>query len=100
MKLQKIWNNHFFFFEIFESLSLICFSTSDFLSSTALKTSCIRPSKSPSETSGDMDSAIKELDKLKSLVNSPDADKYRVGATPASSVLKLAYFGPTEKIDN
>ena len=42
---------------------------------------------------GDMDSAIKELDKLKSLVNSPDADKYRVGATPASSVLQLAYFG-------
>jgi len=41
-----------------ESLSLICFSTSDFLSSTALKTSCISPSKCPSETSGETDSAI------------------------------------------
>ena len=41
----------------------------------------------------DMDSAIKELDKLKDLVNSPDANKYRVGATPASAVLRLASFG-------
>ena len=42
---------------------------------------------------GNMDSAIKELNKLKKLVNSPDADQYRVGATPASAVLRLASFG-------
>ena len=42
---------------------------------------------------GDIDSAIRELDKLKELVNSPDVDKYRVGATPASAVLRVAAFG-------
>ena len=58
IKLQKTWNNYFFFFEIFESLSFSCLSTSDFLSSTALKTSWINPSRCPSEISGDTDSAM------------------------------------------
>ena len=37
--------------------------------------------------------ATDELNKLKALANSPNADKYRVGATPASSVLSVAAFG-------
>ena len=42
---------------------------------------------------GDMDSAFEELVKLKEIAESPDADKYRVGATPASAVLKVASYG-------
>lgn len=42
---------------------------------------------------GKMDSAIQELDKLKEIANSPNADEYRVGATPASAVLKVAALG-------
>ena len=37
--------------------------------------------------------ASDELKKLKLIANSSDADKYRVGATPASSVLKVAAYG-------
>ena len=39
---------------------------------------------------GDLVSAKRESEKLNTLANSPDADTYRVGATPASAVLKLA----------
>ena len=42
---------------------------------------------------GNYQLASKELDKLKSIANSPNADQYRVGATPASSVLKVAAHG-------
>ena len=42
---------------------------------------------------GNFDLAKIELDKLYSLANSPNADQYRVGATPASSVLKVAAHG-------
>ena len=42
---------------------------------------------------GNFDLAKIELDKLNSLANSPNADQYRVGATPASSVLKVAAHG-------
>ena len=40
-----------------------------------------------------MDAALEELDKLQAIAQAPDADKYRVGATPASAVLRLAAFG-------
>ena len=42
---------------------------------------------------GNFSLASDELKKLKLIANSPDADKYRVGATPASSVLKVAAYG-------
>ena len=42
---------------------------------------------------GDLVNAKLESDKLSKLANSPDADTYRVGATPASAVLKLAALG-------
>ena len=34
-----------------------------------------------------------ELSKLKQIINSPDVDKYRAGATPVSRVLKAAAYG-------
>ena len=34
-----------------------------------------------------------ELNKLKQIINSPDVDKYRAGATPVSRVLKAAAYG-------
>ena len=40
-----------------------------------------------------MDLALRELKKLKAIVDAPNADQYRVGATPASAVLKLAAYG-------
>ena len=42
---------------------------------------------------GNMDLAVKELKKLKAIAEAPNADQYRVGATPASAVLKLAAYG-------
>jgi len=39
---------------------------------------------------GDLDKARAESEKLSTLANAPNADEYRVGATPASAVLKLA----------
>ena len=42
---------------------------------------------------GNFSLASDELKKLKLIANSSDADKYRVGATPASSVLKVAAYG-------
>ena len=42
---------------------------------------------------GNMDKALIELKNLQDIAFSPDADKYRVGATPASSVLKVASHG-------
>lgn len=42
---------------------------------------------------GDLKRARIEFDKLDTLANAPDADKYRVGATPASAVLQLAALG-------
>ena len=42
---------------------------------------------------GDLERATAESQKLNALANAPDADKYRVGATPASAVLKLAALG-------
>ena len=40
-----------------------------------------------------MRAAKVELEKLKAIADAPNADEYRVGATPASAVLKLAAFG-------
>ena len=42
---------------------------------------------------GNTQEAEKELERLKAIANAPDADEYRVGATPASAVLKLASYG-------
>ena len=42
---------------------------------------------------GNLSQAQIELSKLKKIANSPNADQYRVGATPASSVLKVAAHG-------
>ena len=42
---------------------------------------------------GNMDLAVKELKKLKAIAEAPNADQYRVGATPASAMLKLAAYG-------
>ena len=42
---------------------------------------------------GKTDLALRELSNLKAIAYSPNADQYRVGATPASAVLKLACFG-------
>ena len=42
---------------------------------------------------GNMDLALMELRKLKTIAEAPNANQYRVGATPASAVLKLAAYG-------
>lgn len=42
---------------------------------------------------GDLEKARIESSKLSTLANAPNADEYRVGATPASAVLKLAALG-------
>ena len=40
-----------------------------------------------------MEAASQELVNLKMIAEAPNADEYRVGATPASAVLRLAAFG-------
>ena len=42
---------------------------------------------------GNMEAAFQELVNLKTIAEAPNADEYRVGATPASAVLRLAAFG-------
>ena len=42
---------------------------------------------------GEMAKAEAELAKLEAIANSPNADEYRVGASPVSAVLKLASLG-------
>ena len=42
---------------------------------------------------GNIDAALQELVNLKTIAEAPNADEYRVGATPASAVLRLAAFG-------
>ncbi|MEQ8861714.1 MAG: hypothetical protein RIC56_23985 [Pseudomonadales bacterium] len=42
---------------------------------------------------GDLPAARAQLARLKSIAEAPNADEYRVGATPASAVLKLAAHG-------
>ena len=42
---------------------------------------------------GNTEQATRELNKLKQIMNSPDVDKYRAGATPVSRVLKAAAYG-------
>ena len=42
---------------------------------------------------GDLEAASARSAALTALANAPDADSYRVGATPASAVLRLAAFG-------
>jgi len=42
---------------------------------------------------GDTEQALRELNKLKEIINSPNVDKYRAGATPVSRVLKAAAYG-------
>ena len=42
---------------------------------------------------GDMANAAAELKKLQAIANAPNADEYRVGASPVSAVLKIASFG-------
>ena len=42
---------------------------------------------------GNMEAASQELVNLKMIAEAPNADEYRVGATPASAVLRLAAFG-------
>ena len=42
---------------------------------------------------GNIDAAFQELVNLKTIAEAPNADEYRVGATPASAVLRLAAFG-------
>jgi tetratricopeptide (TPR) repeat protein len=42
---------------------------------------------------GDMEKAETELGKLEAIANSPNADEFRVGASPVSAVLKLASLG-------
>ena len=42
---------------------------------------------------GNTQEAEKQLERLKAIANAPNADEYRVGATPASAVLKLASYG-------
>ena len=42
---------------------------------------------------GNMDAAEKTLATLQKIASAPNADEYRVGATPASAVLKLAALG-------
>ena len=42
---------------------------------------------------GNIPAAEKALDRLRAIADAPNADEYRVGATPASAVLKLASHG-------
>ena len=42
---------------------------------------------------GDLVGARKQLEKLQTIANAPDADEYRAGPTPVSSIIKLAAFG-------
>ena len=42
---------------------------------------------------GNNEQALQELTKLKQIMNLPDVDKYRAGATPVSRVLKAAAYG-------
>ena len=42
---------------------------------------------------GDIAAAQKTLQRLEDIANAPNADEYRVGATPASAVIKLAALG-------
>ena len=42
---------------------------------------------------GNKEQALQELTKLKQIINLPDVDKYRAGATPVSRVLKAAAYG-------
>ena len=42
---------------------------------------------------GDLAKAESELAQLEAIANAPDADEYRVGASPVSAVLKLASLG-------
>ena len=42
---------------------------------------------------GNKEQALQELTKLKQIINLPDVDKYRAGATPVSRVLKTAAYG-------
>ena len=42
---------------------------------------------------GNKEQATQELNKLKQIINLPDVDKYRAGATPVSRVLKAAAYG-------
>ena len=42
---------------------------------------------------GNIEAAFQELINLKTIAEAPNADEYRVGATPASAVLRLAAFG-------
>ena len=42
---------------------------------------------------GNKKQAKQELNKLKQIINSPNVDKYRAGATPVSRVLKAAAYG-------
>ena len=42
---------------------------------------------------GNNEQASQELTKLKQIINLPDVDKYRAGATPVSRVLKAAAYG-------
>ena len=42
---------------------------------------------------GKKEQASQELTKLKQIINLPDVDKYRAGATPVSRVLKAAAYG-------
>lgn len=47
---------------------------------------------------GDMPGAMEQLNRLREIVNAPDADQYRAGPTPVSSILKLAALGLTGEI--
>ena len=42
---------------------------------------------------GDLDRAQAQLDNLRSIAAAPNADEYRIGATPAAAILKLAAYG-------
>ena len=42
---------------------------------------------------GNMSAALQQAAKLNEIARAPNADEYRVGATPASAVLQLAAFG-------
>jgi tetratricopeptide (TPR) repeat protein len=47
---------------------------------------------------GDIAGAQAQLERLKNIADAPNADEYRVGATPASAVLKLSSLGLTGEI--
>jgi tetratricopeptide (TPR) repeat protein len=48
--------------------------------------------------SGDIKGAEAQLARLKEIADAPNADEYRVGATPASAVLKLSSLGLTGEV--